>query len=103
MVAGSFAVAGRQGKREMSDIAPIGSEHQPIPVNPIRNRRIQRVAPKAAPRRAEPLARVRAVEEPPDKQKRDPEERFYRLSAETRRALLDLDPEHPLNGPHPTD
>ena len=82
---------------------PVGYERQPIPVNPIQYRKVKTVSSHAASRRAEPLAPARAISDQPGQNTRQPLERLYLLSVGTRRAMLDLDPEHPLNGPHPTD
>ncbi len=91
----------------MFNITPIGFERFPIPVNPIQAPRVQPVAPKPATRRTEPLAPIRAAlgnnDGENDQKSRDSLERQYLLTTETRRSLLDLDPDHPLNGPHPTD
>ncbi len=87
----------------MLNTVPIGSERQPLPVNPIQYRKVQPLSSRKPPRRAEPPAPVRAV---PDRRNQEPHaslEHLYLLSAETRRSLLDLDPENPLSGPHPTD
>lgn len=87
----------------MLSIAPIELSSQPIPVNPVQYHKVGSVSSRLAPRQVEPLAPVRAISDQPGQNTRHPMERMYLLSVETRRSLLDLDPEHPLNGPHPTD
>lgn len=87
----------------MIGTAPVGYERLPLPVNPIQNRKTQLVSARPAPRQVEPLVPVQAVTDRPGRKARDPLERLYLLTVGTRRSLLQLDLEHPLNGPHPTD
>ena len=87
----------------MLSIVPIEYNSQPIPVNPIQYHKVGPVSALPAPRQVEPLVPIQAVSDRPGQNARQPMERLYLLSVETRRSLLDLDPEHPLNGPHPTD
>lgn len=87
----------------MLSIAPIEYNSQPIPVNPIQYHKAGPAPLRPAPRRTEPLAPVRAVSDQAGQNARQPMERLYLLSVETRQSLLDLDPEHPLNSLHPTD
>ncbi len=84
----------------MSNITPVGQERLFIPVNPSRPREVYSTAPHPKPRRIESLAPARATSRRRD---RGNTEWFFLLSVETRRSLLDLDLEHPLNGPHRTD
>ncbi len=90
----------------ISPIVPPGSANVPIPVNPIRVRR-----PRPAQRTSEPLditpvgrpSRTRETADRKTPRTYSELEALYLLSVETRRALLELDEDHPLNGPHPTD
>jgi|SaaInl7_135m_RNA_FD_contig_31_55893_length_390_multi_3_in_0_out_0_1 hypothetical protein len=81
----------------MLSITPIGYERFAIPVNPIRVRRPQPVPPRAEARRTEPMGPIQAALSRSDQKSRDPLEPLYLLTVETRRTMLDLDPEHPLN------
>jgi hypothetical protein len=84
----------------MLSVTPVGQERLFIPVNPIQRRRLHSIKQIPKPRRTEPLAPIHPIS---NHENRDPTERFYLLSVETRKSLLDLDPEPPLHAPHPTD
>ena len=85
----------------MTEIAPIGYERFPFPLNQVR----KPVPVKSRPplRRTEPIAAASLTSNQQDQMEHGSLERQFLLSVGTRRSLLEFDPEHPLNGPHPTD
>ena len=90
----------------ISPIVPTGFANVPIPVNPLRIRRPRPVDATSEPLDITPVGRTSRIRAPADR--KTPRtyselESLYLLSVETRRALLELDENHPLNGPHPTD
>jgi len=85
------------------DVAAVGLRSLPIPVSPLRPAEVEHIDIKAKPtvvvKPVQPVSETRGFL---DRPKRTFEQSLP-LSAETRKALLQYQEDHPLNGPHPTD
>ena len=83
-------------------IAPIQGRYLPIPVSPIRPDEIEHVELPTKDAGPAPIERI-VPTVPVARERNRTLESQYRLTQITRRALLEEQEEHPLNGPHPTD
>lgn len=87
----------------MLDLKPVGFERFPPLVNPTKVRITGRGRDTPVVDQAKPLLPVNPTKHDDRRERDDTFEKLYKLTVDTRRDLLLLSDEHPLNGPHPTD
>lgn len=87
----------------MLDLKPVGFERFPPLVNPVKTRISGRGRDTPPIDEAKPVLPADPTEHDDRRERDHTFEKLYKLTVATRRELLLLSDDHPLNGPHPTD
>jgi hypothetical protein len=87
----------------MLDLKPVGFERFPPLVNPVKIRISGRGRDTPPLDEAKPVLLANPTEHDDRRERDHTFEKLYKLTVDTRRELLLLSDDHPLNGSHPTN